>query len=641
MCGIIGLVGRRGESLSISPAQMERMRDTMTQRGPDGQGLIQREHVLFGHRMLSILDPGNCPQPIQSADGRYLLTYNGELYNDAEIRKALAEHGVTFKTNCDTETLFAALVTQGASVIPMLRGMFAFAFYDFAENTLLLARDHLGIKPLYFVNLGDEVLFASHIPALLEHPGVSRRPDMATVSSYLSTIRTTLGSRTLFSDISTLRPGEVVIVRDVDHADLEVRRELYWNDPAPVNLDEATVTQLAETVANTVCSSVLSHLRSDVSRCTLLSGGLDSAIMSAVVSQSDAVDAMRTWCAADEEDGGGDREHARLVADRLGCLHHNVVITEDLFHDNWAHLIETNALPLSTPNETAIYAVAKDLSQHATVALSGEGADELFAGYAAPMLSGLDHSRLTTPSDAWPGSPGSHARFVEEITSQYGDSDLGTPVDHYLRCNSWVHPANKGVIFNKDITDALDNDAALYVELALQFSLDDAGVNDMERLLRVHRRMNLTGLLRRLDTSTMAAGVEGRTPFADLVVADLAMQIPLEHKLRIDGPETDESDGWSSSLSLMTRQKVQTKAILRRAFAKSLPRVVIDRPKASFPLPFQSWIARDAASAISDSPLAEWVRPEILAGVEADPAACWQIAWPLLNLALWSRRWAA
>ncbi len=611
------------------------MRDRLTRRGPDDQGLAEHHNVLFAHRRLKVIDPDGGVQPMWSPDSRYLLIYNGELYNDAAIRRELTQHHrVEFTTDCDTETLLHALIVWDDAALTRVRGMFAFALYDFVENRLLLARDPLGIKPLYYARVGREFVVASQPGAILAHPDMAVEPDLAVVSAYLSTIRTTLGRRTMFAGVQTVLPGECVVVRFIDgRPDVSCRE--YWTEPS-MTRGELTFEDATVLVREAVVDSVAAHLRSDVPRCLLLSGGLDSAIIATICRDLGAADIMQTWCAADADDCGEDRQFASTMAAHLGARHHEAIVDASTFQRMWLELIALNGVPLSTPNETAIRAVAASLKPHATVALSGEGADELFGGYAMPILCGLDAIHLGES----PGEGRVRERFIAELVAQYGSASLGSEVDHYLRCNSWIPTDRKGSLLTDQALRAAEFDRLLVAEVAGQFAREDeTDLEAEQRLLRVHRRINLTGLLGRLDTSTMAESVEGRTPFADAKLAELAASLPFEHKFQarraVDG-------GWSSAAQTLARGAVETKRVLRAAFARDVPLDILQRPKASFPLPFQQWLTPVVQRIGRSSVAGAIIRGEAMSALCADPAANWLALWPVANIALWfEHHWGA
>lgn len=581
-----------GERVSVSEREAARMRDAMTHRGPDDAGLETLGNVVLGHRRLSIIDPGPAGhQPMATPDRRWWIVYNGELYNDAALRRELERAGVVFRTRCDTETLLAACATWGVEeAVSRARGMYAFGAYDSQNGRAWLARDPLGIKPLYYAQVGGEVVFASEIGAILAHPRVSARPDMAAVSAYLTTIRTTMGERTLYEGVRAALQGEVIEV------DLTGR--------GAVTLAKKRVrprgTGDAWDIRRTVTESVEIHLRSDVPMCALLSGGLDSSIACAVARRR--MEALHTYCSGGRAEegavGSSDFEHARLVAGHLGTTHTEAPVTRGLFTERWAEMVRRMRVPLSTPNEVAINEVARTLRRagHA-VTLSGEGADELFGGYDGPLSMALHHVER-----------GNHDPGLFQLTSA-----------------AWIAPNLKPSVFTEHAWREAGEDAglaALYRRTFAELEEESEGTEPLEVHLRFQRRVNLVGLLQRLDTSTMLESVEGRTPFADVVVAAAADALPMSRKYR----EVRGEDG---------NVRSETKIALREAFAGDLPRAVVERPKASFPLPFQGWL-EDQRETIRRSAFAREVFSEAaISAVIEKPREMWSLAWPMANLALW------
>lgn len=648
MCGIVGVVSSIGWRPTPERVVVERLRDLMRHRGPDGAGYAESGagHVRFGHRRLAVVDLSeHGRQPWCTADGS-LLVYNGELYNDSVLRRALSvdaegEHA-GFRSTCDTETLSAALRRWGVGAIPTLRGMFAFAWYDAARERLVLARDPLGIKPLYWAKFSRganaELAFASEIAPLLQHPLLSAAPDLATVSSYLTTIRTTLGGRTLFRGVRAVMPGEVI------EFDLRTATLVESSTMVGVHPWEGGWTGAGDggeefrgvatgSTREVVVESIDRHLRSDVPLCSLLSGGLDSTILASVTRRR--VGKLRTYAAgAQGSDAvGGDLEWARAVSAELGTTHAEAVITRQMFTARWRELVEAAAVPLSTPNEVAINEVARMLASGGhVVALSGEGADELFGGYEAPMANAA--MALAAAEDGVGGGGRGPDGGHDGGLWQLGDA-------------AWIPPEVKLAVLREDVRSESAEDSLLVSEYRRQFSMavesaehaasrvgtmDGGGrmavlAGRGEILLAAHlqfaRRINLAGLLLRLDSATMRAGVEGRTPFADVVVARHAELLPMELRFDVGGAPGP----------------ARTKIALRRAFGEEIPEGVLSRPKASFPLPFQEWVA-DCASILRQSGLArEIFTPAAIAMVGERPRELWRLAWPMINIAMWGERW--
>ncbi len=650
MCGILAIATTAGRRLDLDDRVIIRMRDTLAHRGPDAAGLWRHGHVTLAHRRLIVIDASpQAGQPMHSADGRLALVYNGELYNDADLRAEVLRDrsGVPpFRTTSDTETLLAALEQWGTEALPRLRGMFAFALYDAREKSILVARDPLGIKPLYYW-LGRArgqplLILASEIPAILAHPDVPRRPDPVGVSTYLTTIRTVLGERTLFEGVRAVRPGQALLF---DLSGDGIRVTPCHDHPralAGMIVDNHGSPRSSRsehqddrgTVRAAVEDSVGRHLRSDVPICCLLSGGLDSTIIASIAQR--AVGDLSTYCSgAPAQDPGlrtqDDFSVARFVASRLRTRHAEAPVTRELFGRRWEEMVHAQGVPLSTPNEVAINEVARRLrADGRIVTISGEGADELFAGYEAPMSEALAFER------ALAGEPDAQARDLTRLNARRAR--------FLLDSNAWVPTDAKSALLAPQVWKTLEADHALIDAYEREFSgAWDDGPNDdpLQAHLRFHRRVNLVGLLQRLDTATMLAGVEGRTPFADIEVAALAESLPMHLKFpyqtnRVYPPWRARQQ--AANTRGPHASPVITKRILRDAFP-DLPPEVLTRPKASFPLPFQDWLPDHAAALHTSSFIRDWFNPAAIAAVAADPARRWQAAWPLINLALWAHRW--
>jgi asparagine synthase (glutamine-hydrolysing) len=601
MCGICGVVAARGVGTGLTEAQALAMRDRLTHRGPDGAGLFiadddRHPTAALGHRRLSIIDPSDAGhQPMTTPDGRFVLVYNGELYNDAETRDALRAEGVVFRSECDTETVLHATARWGTRACQRLRGMYAFALWDTQRAVLTLARDGFGMKPLYWSRAGERVVFASEIPALLAHPGIRAQPDPAAVSGYISTIRTTLDDRTLYEGVRTLRPGEWL---SIDCSEGETRIDRSW--PAQPEIDPSLG------LAAVVRRSVHAHLRSDVPWCSLLSGGLDSTILASIAAGE--AGALKTYVSGcpDADDGlADDFAFADLAADAIGTTHTRVPVDRDAFLERWPEMVRLLGVPLSTPNEVAINAVARRLRADGhPVTLSGEGADELFAGYELPLMTATRHVQSAPDGD-------------ERIDAAAG-----------LNAAAWMTSESKWLFLTDALRDGADGDAPLarWSEQmhtdALREAREDGDTADDARVrafLGVQRRVNLVGLLQRLDTATMLESVEGRTPFADAAVLAAARRTRWKDLFREGDPPG-------------------TKLALRDAFRDAVPAPIAERPKRSFPLPFQGWVADALPGLLATGFLREVYRPEAIELVGADPLRHWNLAWPMANLALWGEQ---
>ncbi|MEO1512288.1 MAG: asparagine synthase (glutamine-hydrolyzing), partial [Planctomycetota bacterium] len=524
MCGLFGAVWTRPDHPGLPDDTLDRVAQSLRHRGPDGTGIERLDRAAFVHTRLAILDPSDAGrQPMSDPSGRFRLLYNGELYNDAELRAELGAEGVRFRGTCDTETVLHALTRWGAGGVDRLRGMLALAFYDAHERTLLLARDPLGVKPLVWCEVrprhGGGVAFASEPAALFESGLIAPEPDPVTISGYLTNLRITLGERTMFAGVRTLEPGDRV---EFDlSGDAATSRRWNWWDTEHAG---AVTAELGPVIAD----SVRRHLRSDVPTCALLSGGLDSTIIAACAREE--TDELHTYCAGahDAGDDSDDFAFARRAAETLGTMHHEAPVDRDLFITRWIDMVGRAGVPLGTPNEVAINEVARSLRARGhVVALSGEGADELFAGYERP----IDQIAAFLDEHAGSASP-----------SQFVDFEHAT--------NGWVQRSLRPRILTDDAwSGGRHDDDARAIQIGRYERNAARGADGMRLWLDVQREVNLEGLLRRLDSATMLESVEGRTPFADAVVATVARGHAIDDLYRRGG------------------DAVRTKLELRTAFA--------------------------------------------------------------------------
>jgi asparagine synthase (glutamine-hydrolysing) len=581
------------------------MRDVMKHRGPDGAGLWMNHHVAFAHRRLSIVDVNNGQQPFHlgtsGSSNHQVLSFNGEIYNHLILRKEMQKLGIQFETQSDTETLAKAWAQWGADCLTKLRGMFAFAIYESKYNRMTLVRDPMGVKPMYYgmahTPKGTEVVFASEPLAVVSHPSMPVQPDWVTVSSYLTTIRTTLGHRSMYEGVNVLQPGELI---EIDlSSEMPQMTSRFWyqakTESKLMNFDEA----IHET-QSIVTDSIDSHLLSDVDTASLLSGGLDSTIITSIA--MDSTPDLRTWCTGSvptdsKNAANSDIDHAIKVAQNFGTKHNTVSINHYQFNELWPWMIKQTGLPLSTPNQISIYQVAKRLGEHAKVALSGEGADEIFAGYDAQLRP--------------------FANYLRGV--QQGGKSGQTPLDFYLQMTSWVPLQLKENILNPVVLREANQDFLLIEELQQIFVSHDPAEYGLAHMMMAQRHFNLTGLLERLDSCTMLASVEGRTPFADAKVTEFADQMPMNYHFSM-------SDCGS---------KATSKQLLRRAFSQRIPEHVLNRPKASFPLPFQSWMSGQTSFMLKSSLCQDIFHKDAMDLIANRSADHWAMAWPVLNICLW------
>jgi asparagine synthase (glutamine-hydrolysing) len=619
MCGICGLVSLDGAT-APDPAALAAMNESLVHRGPDSDGSLIDGPCGLAMRRLSIIDLAGGDQPIGNEDGRIQVIQNGEIYNYGELMEELRGRGHTFSTHSDTEVLVHLYEERGPAFVEALRGMFAIAIWDARHGRLVLARDRFGIKPLYYRVAGGWLSFASELKALLRQPGFSRDIDPAALEAFLA-FNSIPAPLTIFTEARKLPAGHTLVA---DRGKVDIHR---YARPAPVPADQVRGEgdeALAEELRGRLRDSVRAHLVSDVPVGVLLSGGIDSATLTALAAAESGY-RVSTFSIGFEEQSFDELEMARLVAKRYGTDHHELVLRPDAV-DLLPRLVDAFDEPFGDSSALPTYLVSQLASDTVKVVLSGEGGDELFGGYytyvadrlaprigrAAPLLRPLV-DRL--PSSSRRVSFDYKAkRFVR-----------GAHLPPVERHHAWKE------IFSADVqqellsaprtSDPLDVYRERYGETE--------GSEELARLQDLDLGIYLVDdLLVKTDRASMAHSLEARVPFLDPVVAELA-------------------------LALQTRQKVRgfsKKRLLRRAAAPLVPREIIRGRKRGFSIPVASWLRGDLAGFARDVLSPETIQRQgyLDAGavtrvldehISGREDLSRQI-WGLLNFTLWFDRYA-
>ncbi|MDZ8117251.1 asparagine synthase (glutamine-hydrolyzing) [Pontiella agarivorans] len=629
MCGIAGFFSWDSNA-PVPSRPLRRASERMALRGPDADGFYEQSGVGFAHRRLTVIDLTGGWQPLEDRASGVCLTYNGEIYNFRELRTQLVGLGHTFETQCDTEVLLHAYLQWGRACTERFVGIFAFAIYDPQEELLFLARDRMGAKPLYYAQTDEGVAFASTVAALRAFDGIGSDIEFDAVLHYFSSIRTTMGSRTLLRDVQTLEAGFQLTARRVNRS---VEFQRYWEFPiVPESEKEAPpLSEAVETVRSLVEEAVAGQLVSDVPLGGFLSGGIDSSLIASLASKQGAYGAYNVGYG---EHGCNEWPYVRMAAEFAEIQCREIHLNSDGFVDAWIFLMKEKGLPLSTPNEIPIWQLARSLREDYTVALSGEGADEVFGGYVTPYFSAYDFDRAKRkPSDA----PGSVERALLRL---YGQDCLPGHVAHHFLLNSWMAPATQQVLLQPDLSARFPAVWDFYQGLFDRFE----GCSTLDKHMHLHARINLEGLLNRVDSSTMSASVEARVPFTDHRIADYLYRLPNEYRMAWRDESARQQGRVMNVAEIDSRNLVESKLLLRRAFRDEVPPEIMNRRKVSFPVPFREWFGgalRDfAGDTLSSSCLVgEMVqRPvltELIDGAD-DPGYAMQL-WPLVNLALWEQ----
>src|SRR5690242_9800912 len=376
MCGINGIAFSSRSRRRVDAAALKAMRDVIRHRGPDDEGIYIDENVGLGHRRLSIVDVASGHQPMTNEDGSLYIIYNGEVYNHADYRDELESRGHVYRTHCDTETILHLYEDHGDHCVDYLRGMFAFAIWDANKRELFIARDRLGVKPLYYVHTDDGSLyFGSEIKTLFEAGAIQPEINFRALPDYLAN-HATSGEETLYHGIKRLLPGHSLLWRD---GKVEIKK--YWDVSFSKAEDKRRSDRdyIAEW-AEMFRTSVRLRLMADVPLGMFLSGGIDSSAIAAVMSTM-VDEPIKTFSVAFAEREANELAYARLVADAYKTNHHEVVVSPEDFFGALPRLVWHEDEPLAHPSSVALYFVSLLASQHVKVVLTGEGSDELLAGY--------------------------------------------------------------------------------------------------------------------------------------------------------------------------------------------------------------------------------------------------------------------
>ncbi len=633
MCGIAGILKKDGNPPDVGI--IERMTNTMVHRGPDDQGIYIDSKIALGHRRLSIIDIEGGKQPMSDVSHRFHIVFNGEIYNYQELRRELETKGHTFYTRSDTEVLLHCCMEWGRRTPERLNGMFAFAFWDSKEQELLLVRDRLGIKPLYYAELDDCFIFASEIKALLEYPGLKITPNLDTVAFYLSHYQTVMGEETLYKEINTLEPAYTLTVIDGK----AIKRK-YWN---LLLIPESEKEDLGEDfyiqkVRQLVDDSLRRRMISDVPLGAYLSGGIDSAILVALMVQY-SNHPIKTFAIGFDEEGFNEFKYSDMVASAWGTDHTQIVMEEDDYFNAMQEVIAFKDAPLSVPNEVPLYLMSKILKDSITVVISGEGSDELFGGYGGILRSPIDYMRSLSCSNISDNQVKLHKKALMRL---YGRTEFKDEMDHFLALYSWMKPEEVRMIFKTDVC----SDRKDFISIKNYWMKQFSRIKDLDhynKYLNLMETVHLTGLLGRLDSTTMAASVEGRVPFTDTELLEFITMIPFNYKLHWNSPMYESMCIRLNSYEIAETLDT-TKYILKRSFVDKVPPDVLFRKKYSFPVPLNHWFGNGLLNRLIDA--AELSLPDFLdkkgilewLAISRDSDKPLK-SWMLLNLIMWYEKY--
>jgi asparagine synthase (glutamine-hydrolysing) len=607
MCGICGLA-HSDPTQPVDLGVAHRMRDAIAHRGPDGEGMHVAAGVALGHRRLSIIDIAGGAQPLSNEDGTVWVTYNGEIYNFQPLRESLVNLGHRFRTHCDSEVLVHAYEEWGDEFVGRLNGMFAFAIHDIRRGRVLLSRDHLGIKPLFYCVRDGTLYFASEIKAILA-AGIPARVRRESVQEYL-VFRYVAGANSFYEDIHRLPAG---------HSAVFERRRLtvsaFWTPPLdegpPMSLDEA-----AEELDGLLRRAVSAQMMSDVPLGTFCSGGVDSGLVSALAAAS-SPHTLQTFAVGFEDRTWDERALAADTARRIKSDHHVVIAEPGEFLALLPRLIWHHDEPLSHPNSIPLYQLSRFARKFVTVILTGEGADELFCGYpryhvarlrgAADLLPPVVRGLLASFAAAGPGH-----RLAKVAGS------LRETLDDAILLNSaYVEPELVERLSRAPVNAALEERRALLARAR-------SNCGTVATLSRYELLTYVGCALDRIDRMSMAASLEGRVPFLDVPLVEWGLRVA--GRLKLAGREN--------------------KRVVKRVGERYLSPAITRGAKSGFGIPLDAWFRSPVFAPLlarlrdPDHPAAELFDQTVLQRIVAEHASGThdrgEALWVLGNVYVWA-----
>ncbi|MGH9720897.1 MAG: asparagine synthase (glutamine-hydrolyzing) [Bryobacteraceae bacterium] len=568
MCGITGFV--TSEASADSSADLRRMTGAIAHRGPDAHGFYTDAHAFLGHRRLSIIDVASGIQPMYNEAGNVVIVYNGEIFNHAALRPALEQAGHRYANLSDTETVVHAYEQHGPACVTHFRGMFAFALWDRDSRTLFCARDRLGIKPFYYYWDGRLFAFASEIKALLQHPAISASLEESLIPEYLA-FGYTSGEQTLFRGIRKLMPGHHLTLTGIGTTSARLLIRRYWDVPEPPERPETRddADWIAE-CRRRLEETVRMRLMSDVPLGMFLSGGVDSSAIAALMKRMVA-GPVKTFAVGYREAPYSELSFARRVSEAVGTDHHEVTVGMEDFFNALPRLIWHEDEPVTWPSSVSLAFVSQLAARQVKVVLTGEGSDELFAGYARYRFYEIN-KRWARPYRVLPqGLRGAVRSAI--ASSSLLSADLRRKLQHTFLGRG----DDLKSLYLDNFYSAFSQGPQAY-ENFLGYWNARPNAPLLDRLLYADQKTYLVELLMKQDQMSMSASIESRVPFLDHPFVEFASRVPASLKIR----------------------NGEAKYIFKKSIEDLLPRDIVYRKKMGFPTPIRQWLLDPKAAPLYD-----------------------------------------
>ncbi|HNU01164.1 MAG TPA: asparagine synthase (glutamine-hydrolyzing) [Acidobacteriota bacterium] len=567
MCGIVGSVWT-DPARALDHATLLRMMSQLVHRGPDEDGVFKADGVAFGHRRLSIIGVADGRQPIASEDGSVVIVMNGEIYNYLELKEGLLKNGHTFQTTTDTEVVVHLYEELGTDTFSRLNGMFALAIWDVNKQQLVLARDRLGKKPLHYLSQRERIVFASELKAIVQLPDLERRVNSQAVHSYLTYLYIP-HPMTVYEGIHKLEPGSFAVWKQG-----VMRTGRYWQPDFSEEDGHASEAFWSEGLSSLLKDAVKLRMQSEVPFGAFLSGGIDSSIVVGLM-KGLSTESIHTFSIGSPIKEFDETNYAREVARHLEVDHHEFIVEPNAL-EILPRLVWHYDEPMGDSSAIPTWCVSQMTRQHVTVALTGDGGDELFAGYeryrALRAAGVLDHmptfARKVLSSSIWQRIPASpYQRSFRRRLKRYLAIAHLAPKDLFLRMVSTFSESDKLALYTDDFAKTVSNDDPLAFVANFMTTYQSRDIVTASMLADLNTYL-ICDLMTKVDIASMAHGLECRAPFLDYRVVEFVARMPLRYKL----------SGW------------RTKKILVDTFCHFLPLSVRKRRKMGFGVPIIQWL---------------------------------------------------
>ncbi len=624
MCGITGFLGQGSSDI------LEAMTKALERRGPDDQGLLFKDRLGLGHRRLSVIDPSPAGrQPMSASTGEVVVVFNGEIYNFVPLKADLIKRGYQFNNQTDTEVILNGYLAFGTDIFPKLEGMFALALYDYRSHELVLVRDRLGKKPLYWSVIGETLLFGSELKSLIKHPLFNRSLNIDALTSYLL-FDYVPGSDSIWQGVYKLNPGHYLKYKFGQQPEIKP----FWSPD--LKTENITLPEALAQLESKLEQSVTNRLVADVPLGLFLSGGLDSSTIAYYASKVSGRP-LQAFSIAFTDQSFDESDYAKKLARQLGLKHHIFPLTGDGCLNLIPQVASFLDEPLADSSILPTYFLSLETKKHITVALSGDGGDELFAGYPTfkveqlacllALLPGEFRSILYRAALHWPANF-DYFSFDFKLKKFLGGLvGSNNPWERHSRWLGSFTPDNISQLLTTDQTDKI-NWSKITSQLAGKYPMG-APIDQLNKLLVFYQKTYLTDqVLVKVDRASMAAGLEVRSPLLDYRLVEWANNLPANLKLK-------NGNG---------------KFLLKKLMRGKIPDELIDRPKQGFAVPMARWLNHELKDLVVEKLSAGYLKqqgifkPEfvlrLLTEHQTGRRNNAKLIWNLLAFQLWYDQWA-